>query len=197
MCALFIRSGKAAPAGARQVANCPHHWAEQWAEAGWAGERAGFLRSPERATIVPLSPILLRHLQREAPMTVTGPDQAQPPQPQPPQPPMMSGRQLALIVYILYFVAYITGITALIGVIIAHVQAGSADPITDSHYRFQIRTFWVGVLYLVIGTLLLVVLVGIAIYFWWFIWSLVRNVKGVLALNENRPIANPTSWLFG
>src|SRR5262249_38257500 len=31
----------------------------------------------------------------------------------------------------------------------------------------------------------------------WFIWSLVRNVKGVLALNENRPIANPSSWMFG
>jgi len=31
----------------------------------------------------------------------------------------------------------------------------------------------------------------------WFIWTLVRTVKGVLALNENRPIANPTSWLFG
>jgi hypothetical protein len=30
-----------------------------------------------------------------------------------------------------------------------------------------------------------------------FIWSLIRNVKGVLALNENKPIANPTSWLFG
>ena len=47
--------------------------------------------------------------------------------------PSASGQQvsnttLALIVYILYFVAYFTGITALIGVIIAHVQVGSADP---------------------------------------------------------------------
>jgi uncharacterized membrane protein len=25
----------------------------------------------------------------------------------------------------------------------------------------------------------------------------VRNVKGVLALNENKPIANPQSWMFG
>jgi uncharacterized membrane protein len=35
------------------------------------------------------------------------------------------------------------------------------------------------------------------VLFWWFIWSLVRNVKGVLALNENRPIENPGSWMFG
>jgi uncharacterized membrane protein len=113
------------------------------------------------------------------------------------QQPALTGKQLALIVYILYLVAYFTGITAVIGVIIAHVQIGSADPLLASHYRFQIRTFWIGVLYLVIGTILTVVLVGIAVLLWWFIWSLVRNIKGVLALNENKPIANPASWLFG
>jgi uncharacterized membrane protein len=122
-------------------------------------------------------------------MSALGPDQS--------QQPAMTSKQLALIVYILYFVAYFTGITAVIGVIIAHVQIGSADPLLASHYRFQIRTFWIGILYLVIGTILTVVLVGIAVLLWWFIWSLVRNIKGVLALNENKPIANPASWLFG
>ena len=43
----------------------------------------------------------------------------------------------------------------------------------------------------------ILVIVGIAILLWWFVWSLVRNIKGVLALNENKPIANPASWLFG
>jgi len=96
-----------------------------------------------------------------------------------------------------YFVAYFTGITALIGVIMAHVQIASADPLLATHYRFQIRTFWIGILYLVIGTILTVVIVGIAILLWWFVWSLVRNVKGTLALNDNKPIANPASWMFG
>jgi uncharacterized membrane protein len=109
----------------------------------------------------------------------------------------LSNKTLALIVYILYFVAYFTGITAVIGVIIAHVQIGSADPMLATHYRFQIRTFWIGVLYLVIGAALSWVLIGFAVWLWLFVWSLVRNVKGVLALNENRPIANPGSWMFG
>jgi uncharacterized membrane protein len=122
-------------------------------------------------------------------MSTLGPDQS--------QQPALTGKQLALIIYILYLVAYFTGITAVIGVIIAHVQIGSADPLLASHYRFQIRTFWIGVLYLVIGAILTVVLVGIAVLFWWFVWSLVRNIKGVLALNENKPIVNPASWLFG
>ena len=57
----------------------------------------------------------------------------------------MSNPQLALIVYILYFAAYVTvGITSVIGVIIAHVQVGTAEPMLASHYRFQIRTFWIG-----------------------------------------------------
>jgi uncharacterized membrane protein len=114
----------------------------------------------------------------------------------PPQ-PAVSDTTLALIVYILYFVAYFTGITAVIGVIIAHLQVGTADTMLASHYRFQIRTFWIGLLYLIIGAVLTLVLIGFAILLWWFIWSLIRNVKGVLALNENRPIANPASWMFG
>jgi len=109
----------------------------------------------------------------------------------------MSDKQLALIVYILYLAAYITGITSVIGVIIAHVKVGEADPLMRTHYQFQIRTFWIGILYLVIGAVLTVVVIGILVLLWWFIWSLVRNVKGLLALNDNKPIQNPTSWMFG
>jgi uncharacterized membrane protein len=119
----------------------------------------------------------------------------QPPTPQ--QQPMVSNTQLALIVYILYCVGYVTGITAIIGVIIAHVQIGTADPLLASHYRFQIRTFWIGVLYGVVGVVLAFVLIGFLVLLWWFIWSVIRNIKGILALNENRPIADPGSWLFG
>lgn len=112
--------------------------------------------------------------------------------------PMVSNTQLALAVYILYFASYVVGITALVGVIIAHVQIGTtADPMLRSHYQWQIRTFWIGILYFVIGVVLCLVVIGILVLLFWFIWTLVRNVKGMLALNETKPIANPTSWLFG
>jgi uncharacterized membrane protein len=94
--------------------------------------------------------------------------------------PTMSDKQIALIVYVLYFAGYITGITTLIGVIIAHVKVADADPLLRTHYQFQIRTFWIGLLYLAIGAVLLFVVVGIAVWLWWFIWSLVRNVKACL-----------------
>jgi uncharacterized membrane protein len=123
-------------------------------------------------------------------------DPTPPPSPTPSS-EQVSNKTLTLIVYILYFVAYITGITALIGVIIAHVQVGSADPMLATHYRFQIRTFWIGLLYAIIGAVLSLILIGYLVLLWLFVWSLIRNVKGVLALNENRPIPNPASWMFG
>lgn len=119
------------------------------------------------------------------------------PVPQQPSPVAVSDTTLALVVYVLYFAGYFTGLTALIGVIIAHVQIGSADPMLRTHYQFQIRTFWIGLLYLVVGTILCLVLIGIAVLLWWFIWSLVRCIKGVLALNDGKLIANPNSWMFG
>ena len=79
----------------------------------------------------------------------------------------------------------------------AHVKVADAEPMVQSHYRFQIRTFWIGLLYLAIGIPLCLVLIGIPILAWWFIWSLIRIAKGILLVNEHKPIANPGSWLFG
>jgi uncharacterized membrane protein len=111
--------------------------------------------------------------------------------------PIVSNTTIALIVYILYFVGYFTGIPAVIGVIMAHVQVSTAEPLLATHYRFQIRTFWIGLLYLAIGIILTFFLIGVIVLVWWFVWSLVRNIKGVLALNEHRPIPDPASWMFG
>ena len=57
-------------------------------------------------------------------------------------------------------------------------------------YILYLASFFVGIT-MVIGV------IGIAVLVWWFIWTLVRCIKGILALNENKPIANPTSWMFG
>jgi uncharacterized membrane protein len=72
-----------------------------------------------------------------------------------------------------------------------------ADPVMASHFRFQVRTFWIGLLYNVVGIPLSLVLIGIPILVWWFIWSVIRIVKGALLAAEGRPVANPQSWLFG
>jgi hypothetical protein len=56
-------------------------------------------------------------------------------------------RGLAFAVYVLYLLGYITGITAIIGVVIAYIQADSANAPVKSHYTFQVRTFVIGLIY--------------------------------------------------
>ena len=111
--------------------------------------------------------------------------------------PIVSDDTLAVVVYVLYCIGYFTGVSALIGVVIAHVKVDEAEPMLRSHYQFLIRTFWIGALYITIGFALSLVLIGIPILIWWFVWSLIRITKGFIAINEHRPIANPQSWLFG
>jgi uncharacterized membrane protein len=101
------------------------------------------------------------------------------------------------MVYMLYCGGYFTVISALIGVIMAYVKVDDADPVLRSHYQFQIRTFWIGLLYLAIGVPLCLVLIGMPILAWWLLWSLIRIIKGIILVNESKPIANPRSWLFG
>jgi uncharacterized membrane protein len=117
--------------------------------------------------------------------------------PSAPPPPLVSNNELVMVVYILYLVGFFTGITALAGVIIAHMQIGRSDPISDTHFQFQIRTFWIGLLYVVVGAITAVVVVGLLILLWWFVWTLIRCIKGLPAVNAREPIANPKSWLFG
>ena len=110
---------------------------------------------------------------------------------------IVDNRGLAFTVYILYFLGYVTGVTMFIGVLIAYLQNRLTDSELASHFTFQVRTFWIGFLYLVIGVALLHMGIGVLVILWSFVWSLMRNVKGILALNRNEPIANPTSWIFG
>jgi uncharacterized membrane protein len=112
--------------------------------------------------------------------------------------PYVSGNFIVIFVYVLYFLGYSTGISALIGVIIAHMKVNDeTDPVVRSHYLFQIRTFWIGLLYLGISIPLCLVLIGVPLFVWWIVWSLIRIVKGSLFIAEHRPIVNPRSWLFG
>jgi uncharacterized membrane protein len=113
------------------------------------------------------------------------------------QRPIVSDNTLAVGVYLLYFAGYFTVISALMGVIIAYVKVDDSDSVLRSHYQFQIRTFWIGLLYNLIGIPLCLVLIGFPILAWWLVWSLIRIIKGIVLLNAGKPIANPRSWLFG
>ena len=103
----------------------------------------------------------------------------------------------AKIIYILYLVNIVVPFTGLVGVIMAYMNQAAADDTLKTHYRFQIRTFWIGLLYLVVGALLTIVLIGYLVILFYLVWLIIRCVKGMQALDLGQPVANPTTWMFG
>jgi uncharacterized membrane protein len=128
---------------------------------------------------------------------MTEPDREEAAGPVVPQSPLMSNYGLVLTVYILYLVGFLTGITVLVGLIIAYLQRDKTDRVSQSHFQFQITTFWIGLLYFFVGVLTLHIGIGVLILLWYVIWTVIRCVKGLLALNMGEPIRNPNSWWFG
>lgn len=104
---------------------------------------------------------------------------------------LASLRQLTLVIYILYALSWLVGITAIVAIIVNYVKReDAAGTIYESHFTWQIRTFWWSLLGCVIGVLTLVILVGFAILFVTAIWSLYRLVKGGLYWNDRKPMPN-------
>ena len=86
-----------------------------------------------------------------------------------------------MVIYVLYFISYFTGgFLALVGVIAAHMKADDADLAVRSHYTYQMRTFWYGLVTLIIGVPLAFVGIGIPILIWCFVWTLVRCINSRL-----------------
>ena len=111
--------------------------------------------------------------------------------------PAVNDKGDALAVHLHYLIGFLTGITALVRVISAYVKKPPASDFLQSHFQFQVRTFWIGLLYLGVGSFLLFLYIGGPILLWWLVWTLVRVIKGLILLNDGRPIPQPTSWLFG
>ena len=124
-----------------------------------------------------------------------------PPPPQaPPSPPQARpgpSDTSAKIIYVLYLLSLAVGVTHLIGVVMAYMNVGDAPEPLRTHYRFQIRTFWMSLLYGLVGGLLILA-AGLGVLVWLFmgVWLVVRCVKGLKYLDRGEPYANATTWLW-
>ena len=100
--------------------------------------------------------------------------------------------RLAQIVYALQAASFLTSsLTLFAGVVINYVRR---EDVTgswlESHFRWQIKTFWLSLLGMVVGGLLTVVLIGWAVLAATMLWLIYRIVKGWLYLSERRPMKN-------
>jgi uncharacterized membrane protein len=91
--------------------------------------------------------------------------------------------------------AFLTGWPSLIAVILNYVKRSDARGTwLESHFRWQIRTFWFGLLWVALCLLFVVVTLGIGMLVAWLpltvvgLWFIYRIVRGWLALNDRRPM---------
>jgi uncharacterized membrane protein len=100
----------------------------------------------------------------------------------------------ANIVYILYLVSLLVGVTSIVGVIMAYVNRAEAPEWVATHYRFQIRTFWIGLLYGAIGVATIIIVIGIFWLMFVLVWYVVRCAKGMQAISRGMPYERPATW---
>ncbi|HEX7054527.1 MAG TPA: hypothetical protein VF211_11405 [Burkholderiales bacterium] len=89
--------------------------------------------------------------------------------------------------------AFLTGWPSIIAVIINYVKRSDVrETWLDSHFSWQLRTFWYALLWLAVGGVLFVTVIGIpfAVGLWLVtgIWVLYRLIRGWLALNSRQPL---------
>lgn len=116
---------------------------------------------------------------------------------------LSSLKTIATLVYALQAAGFFVGISWIAAAVVDYVKKeDAAGTWLESHLRWQIRTFWFGLLWValagafyLVGLLTLIVLVGFpivaigwAIAFADGVWLIYRVVKGWLYLSENRPM---------
>jgi len=114
---------------------------------------------------------------------------------------------LAYVIYGLHAFSAITGLTtsvlivtaflfgwpSIVAVILNYVKRSDVRGTwLDSHFSWQIRTFWYSLVWVIVGAVLFVTVIGIPVAYviWWTagLWVLYRIIRGVLALSSQRPM---------
>ena len=103
---------------------------------------------------------------------------------------------MAKIIYVLYLVGLLTALTSLVGVVMAYIYRDEAPDWLKTHYTFQIRTFWIMLLYAFICFLLAFVLIGMLLFFVLAVWWIIRCVKGLKYLEQRAAYPDPEGWGF-
>jgi len=103
----------------------------------------------------------------------------------PPSSDKSSALTLAHIIYLLQALGLISGITAVIGVIMSYVKIDDVRGTwLESHFRWQIHTFWFGLLFFIVGWLTFIFIVGYIVWFIGLIWYVYRFIKGWIRLSD-------------
>lgn len=126
------------------------------------------------------------------------------PPPEANDPALAYARQLTLVVYVLHAATSVTFLSVFVAIFINYSRRDrAAGTIYESHFDWQIATFWYSLLYFGIGVALLVtglvrmwgshgsvgtVIVAILLLFANWCWHLYRVIRGLMHWNDRRPM---------
>lgn len=100
-------------------------------------------------------------------------------------------RQYTLIVYILYIASIVVGLTSIVAIIMNYIKRDEVNGTwLESHFSWQIKTFWYTLVVGLIGSLLTVVLIGFPILLVVGVWYIYRVVKGLIVFLDNKAIGD-------
>ncbi|WP_018872252.1 hypothetical protein [Thioalkalivibrio sp. ALJ16] len=95
-----------------------------------------------------------------------------------------SARKTSLLVYILQASGFFFGITFIAAVIVNYIKKDEVQGTwLESHFRWQMRTFWFSAMWTVLAAILFIVVIGYFILLANVVWTLYRVIKGLIRLN--------------
>ena len=105
---------------------------------------------------------------------------------------LASLKTLSHVIYGLYALSLFSGVTAIVGIVLNYLKREDARGTwLESHFRWQIRTFWFAVLWTILGWITLIALVGWMVLGVTYVWVIYRIAKGWLNLNDGKPMPLP------
>lgn len=123
-------------------------------------------------------------------MTDPTPDNAVPPT-------LQDDKALPIAIYALHIAGAVTGgFTCLIAAILAYISRKDAPDWLAGHYEFQIRTFWLALLFSAVSLLLTAVGVGFVMLIAVGLWVIVRSVVGLSHLLKGQLYPTPKNWML-
>lgn len=109
---------------------------------------------------------------------------------------LTGNEKLTHIIYLLQAIGIFNGITALIAIVLNYVKRDDVKGgYLESHFTWQIKTFWKGVIICAVGVITLPILIGGLILFAGFVWYIIRVVKGWVKLADKKPIEDPSKFI--
>ena len=98
-------------------------------------------------------------------------------------------KDITQIIYGLYAASIVVGVTYIVAIILNYVKKDDVvGTMYESHFTWQIRTFWYSLLWGALGWATVWIAVGFLVWAAACVWFIYRIVKGWVRLTDGKPM---------